>query len=191
VYAKHADRLKTWVRRFDGNLVLTDEAVRMLDKMGFVDGGIDSKKFYAGYVNFATKQREVTYKDPLAQNINQAGAAEGQAGDEVHRRQTYEPVPLGMAIQTPDGSDDINAPVWFVRESEWAKAKGKQRSVATTGSTDNVSLGEIRYRGGRIRFIGALLPMPTDKFDHPFGLADYALTYSGYQLLQNALTWTR
>ena len=30
---------------------------------------------------------------------------------------------------------------------------------------------------------------PTKKFDHPFGLASYALTYAGYQVLNNALTW--
>ena len=191
VYAAHTDKLKEWVARFDGNLVLTDRATKMLETMGFVDGGVDSQKFYAGYINFATNDKEVTYKDPLARNINQPGAAEGQAGDEIHRRQTYEPVPLGMAIQKPDGSDDFNAPVWFVRDASWSKAEGRQRAVGTTGSTDNVSFGEIRYGGGRVRFIGALLPMPTDEFDHPYGLADYALTYSGYQLLENALTWKR
>ena len=35
----------------------------------------------------------------------------------------------------------------------------------------------------------ALLPMPTEKFDHPFGLAHYGLTYSGYQMLLNSLRW--
>jgi hypothetical protein len=39
--------------------------------------------------------------------------------------------------------------------------------------------------------IGALLPMPSDRAYHPFGLANYALTYSGYQVLQNALQWER
>jgi hypothetical protein len=39
--------------------------------------------------------------------------------------------------------------------------------------------------------VGALLPMPTDQFYHPFGLANYAVTYSGYQVLQNVLQWER
>ena len=69
------------------------------------------------------------------------------------------------------------------------KARGKQRAVGTTGATRHVSYGEIRYHGGRIRIIGALLPMPTKKFDHPFGVADYGLTYAGYQMLKNLLTW--
>lgn len=50
-------------------------------------------------------------------------------------------------------------------------------------------VGEIKYKGGRIRFIGALLPDPTKKFYHPYGLSDYALTWAGYQVLQNLLTW--
>ena len=33
--------------------------------------------------------------------------------------------------------------------------------------------------------------MPTEQYYHPFGLANYAVTYSGYQVLQNALQWQR
>lgn len=32
--------------------------------------------------------------------------------------------------------------------------------------------------------------MPTEAYYHPFGLSNYALTYTGYQLLDNALEWT-
>lgn len=191
VYPRLADELKAWVADFDGNLVLTDEALEMLPEMGIVDGGVDVRRAYAGYVNFAVQGDGSTYDDPLARRINQPGAAEGQSGDEVRRRQTYEPVPLGYAIQTPDGGDAFESPIWFVRAQALAGAKGKARAVGTSGSLDNVAYGEIAYKGGRIRFIGALLPMPTDDFDHPFGLASYALTYSGYQILQNALTWER
>jgi hypothetical protein len=42
-----------------------------------------------------------------------------------------------------------------------------------------------------VRLVGALLPMPTERYYHPFGLANYALTYSGYQVLNNTLQWTR
>ena len=45
--------------------------------------------------------------------------------------------------------------------------------------------------GHRIRFssriLGALLPDPSAAFNHPFGVADYAVTYWGYQLLANLL----
>lgn len=189
VYKGIARKLKKWVKR-GGNLVLTDKAIKMLARMKIVKGkgSVNVQKFYAGYINFATAEKEVTYDDPLAKKINLPGAAEGQGGDEVHRRQTYEPVPLGIAIQSPDGDDANNSPVWAVSSTAWNKIK-KARAVGTSGSTDRVTYGEIKLGKGRIRIIGALLPNPTAKFDHPYGLANYALTYAGYQVLKNSLTW--
>jgi hypothetical protein len=188
-YKKLAPKLRKWVGRYNGNLILTDAAMQMLPAMGLVEGGVDVAKHYAGYVNFQTGRRESTYSDPLAKKINAGGAAEGQSGDEVRRRQTYEPVPLGIAIQTADGGDANNSPVWSIAASEFKKAVGKQRATGTSGDSSRISYGEIRYRGGRVRFVGALLPMPTEAFDHPFGLANYALTYSGYQMLKNMMLW--
>lgn len=192
VYRGLADDLKKWVRR-GGNLVLLDKAIKMLKPMKIVKGkdSVNVQKFYAGYINFATAKREVTYKDPLAKKINLPGAAEGQGGDEVHRRQTYEPVPLGIALQTADGGDANNSPVWAVSQSAWRKIRTKHRATGTSGDTSRVSFGEIKLGKGRIRIIGALLPDPTEKFDHPFGLASYAITYAGYQVLNNALIWTK
>jgi len=190
VYKDLAAPLRRWVAEHDGNLVLTDKALKMLPKMGLVKGGVKVTKQYLGYVNFATADREVTYKDPLARNIDQPGAAEGMSGNEVHRRQTYESVPIGYSIQSSGGGDANHSPIWYVEQGAWDKAKGRSRAVGTTDAVQNVSYGEIKYRGGRIRIIGALLPMPTKKFDNPFGVADYGLTYSGYQLLKNLLQWS-
>jgi hypothetical protein len=196
---KIAKKLKKWVAKRDGNLVLLDSAMKMLPTMKIVKGksSVGSGSVYAGYVNFTTGDKEVTYDDPLAKKINQPGAAEGGApsnddpspSGEIHRHQTYEPVPIGYSIQTDNGGDANSSPFYFVAAPAWSAAKGKPRAAGTTQSTANVSLGETVYKGGRIRFIGALLPMPTEKFDHPFGLADYSLTYTGYQLLKNALTY--
>jgi hypothetical protein len=44
---------------------------------------------------------------------------------------------------------------------------------------------------GRIRLVGGLLPDPEERYDHPFGLASYALTYTGWQLFENVLQWRR
>jgi CARDB protein len=54
-----------------------------------------------------------------------------------------------------------------------------------------VTLGELALGRGVVRVIGAVLPIPTEHYYHPFGLANYAVTYSGYQVLQNALQWER
>jgi hypothetical protein len=190
VYPDLARKLRRWVARFDGNLVLTDAALGMLKPMKIIKGEATNSPYYLGYVNFATTRKEVTYDHPLAKKINQPGAAEGQSGNEVHRRQTYESVPIGYSIQNPSGGDASTSPVWAIPQGAWSKAWGKQKAVGTTGDTSRVSYGEIAFKGGRIRIIGALLPMPTDKYDNPFGVADYGVTYAGYQMLKNVLTWS-
>jgi hypothetical protein len=199
VYSEVAGKLRKWVARNNGNLVLTDKAVGMLPKMGIVGGGgVSSMNAYAGYINFETDNSEDdsgSYDDPsgLAKNINQPGAAEGGQGQgdldaqENHRHQTYEPVPIGIAIEDANGNDAANSPIWYVTAPALKNSKGKGNPVGTTGSFDNVSLGEIKYKGGRIRWAGALLPDPSERFYHPFGLRNYALTYSGWQLVENML----
>jgi hypothetical protein len=168
-----------------GNLVLTDGALRNLAHMGVVPrSAISTFSVYAGYIGFTRDGSTDTYDDPLAANVNQPGAAEGDG----HRHQTYEPVPIGYAIQNEDGGDASTSPVWAVDQTAWENAGG--RTVGTT-TPDQVTLGELRLGKGSIRVIGALLPMPTEQYYHPFGLANYALTYTGYQVLQNTLQWTR
>ena len=51
--------------------------------------------------------------------------------------------------------------------------------------------GEKPLGDGVVRFLGALLPQPTEAFYHPYGLQDYAVTYTGYTLLENMLRWER
>lgn len=164
-----------------GNLVLTDGAIRSLALMGVVDRKfVNTFTAYAGYIGFTRDGSTDTYSDPLAANVNQPGAAEGPN----HRHQTYEPVPLGFAIQDETGADFNGAPVWAVDQTEWERLGG--RTVGITGA-DQVTLGELKLGAGTIRIVGALLPMPTEQYYHPFGLANYALTYTGYQVLKNTL----
>ena len=169
-----------------GNLVLTDGAVRNLAWMGLMGRGfINDFSVYAGYIAFTRDDTTDSYADPLAHNVNQPGAAEGPG----FRHQTYEPVPIGYAISPADDDADLNAsPVWSVDQIEWERLGGR---TAGTTTADQVTLGELPVGGGVVRVVGALLPMPTEQFYHPFGLANYSLTYSGYQVLQNALQWQR
>ena len=126
-----------------------------------------------------------SYADPLAQNVNQPGAAEGPG----FRHQTYEPVPIGYAISPEDEDAQLSSsPVWAVDQAEWERIGGR---TAGTTTADEMTLGELALGNGVVRVIGALLPMPTEQSYHPFGLANYAVTYSGYQVLQNALQWER
>ena len=169
-----------------GNLVLTDGAVANVAYMGVVGRGfVNDFSVYAGYIGFTRDGTTDTYSDPLAQNVNQPGAAEGPG----FRHQTYEPVPIGYPITPPDDDSQLSAsPVWAVDQIEWERAGGR---TAGTTTADETTLGELPLGAGVVRVIGALLPMPTDQAYHPFGLANYAVTYSGYQVLSNALQWQR
>jgi hypothetical protein len=89
----------------------------------------------------------------------------------------------------------------MVDRAAWEKAGGKtvatsdplSNAAATTDegtATDKVSVGTLARGKGRIVFIGALLPDPTDQYPHWFGLNGYAPTALGHHLFQKAVTWS-
>lgn len=207
----YKDKLLNFVKR-GGNLVLTDGALQLLGTMGFVaPSNIARHHVYAGYIGFTTNGgTNNTYSDPLAANLNQSGAAEGSS----HRHQTYEPVPLGFDLGSrsscsgqppappPPGQTQTvstcTSPAWTVLQSAWQTPLmgANSRVVGQTqqnfpGGGSRVSLGELSLGCGRVRIAGALLPMPVERYYHPFGLANYALTYSGWQVFKNLLQWER
>lgn len=166
-----------------GNLVLTDGALKNVSYLGLVPRhAVNRSTGYAGFVRFTEDEKANTYADPLASQLNQPGAAKGPG----FRHQTYEPVPIGF--QLPEGRDPFSgfAPIWAVDHDSWKKAGG--RTVGLLGP-DEMVLGELPLGQGRVRVLGALLPTPTEDYYHPFGLASYSVTYSGYQLLLNLLQW--
>ncbi len=182
-------KLGEWVQA-GGNLVLTDGALRALPELTSVPGSaISQQTVYAGQSAFSTGTGD-TLKDPLARNVAQQGAR-FNAG---MRRQMYEPTPLGYAIQNTAGADESNARQFDVDRAAWEKAGG--RTVATSADsgardaqavTSRVTIGEAKVGSGDIRIAGALLPQPTEKFDHQYGLEPYATTYTGYVIARNLL----
>ena len=151
-----------WVNA-GGNLILTDGGLEFLDYAKITDNAVGSFLGYAGAINLDRAHE-------LSKDVR------GEA------RQMYEPVPLGFAV-------GINSPIWAVNASAFQGIGG---DVAGTGYIGNdVSLGRLTVGSGKIQFIGALLPDPTEEFYHPYGLDDYATTYSGNQILRNMLGWTQ
>ena len=163
---RYYDMLEKWVKR-GGNLIVTDAAAEALPKLGLpLKGQIEVEKHYVGSVE------EFTDRDhPLNKGLR--GVAS----------QTYDTVPIGYAF----GSEGDNAPNWKIDQAAWEEAGGY---TAGTNGDGKTVYGEIEMGKGRIRFLGALLPDPTEKFYHPYGLQNYAVTYTGYTLLQNMLKWT-
>lgn len=150
-----------FVRR-GGNLVLTDKSLKLLAPLGVVDAKNIKRRFYtAGHVNFED------FKDPYTKRVYRTAS------------QTYYEVPLGYSL------DEDTSPHWIVKRGAWQKAKGKVQAYIE--NENEVGLGRVRMGRGTIGIIGALLPQPTEKYDHLYGLAGYAVTIAGGQVLENMI----
>ena len=147
-----------------GNLIVTDAAAGVVADVvdGIEPADITMQKSNVGFVDFPEDRSH-----PLNEGLR--GVAS----------QTYDVIPIGL----PDGGGQ--APNWRVNTNAWTSAGGT--STGTMGG--QTAYGELTLGEGRIRFLGALLPQPSEEFFHPYGLQNYAVTYTGYTLLQNMLAW--
>jgi hypothetical protein len=196
--AAEKDRWAAKLREFvqgGGNLVLTDGALRALPDIvpdGKIPGTkVGRQRVYVGQSAFGfSPDGPSTSKDVLLRDTSPPGARNNTG----FRRQMYEPTPLGFAIQTEDGGDASFARQYAVDKETWEKAGG--RSVAASADAgardagpvfDQVTIGELKLGKGQIRIAGALLPQPTQEYDHEWGLEPYAVTYSGYVIARNLL----
>jgi hypothetical protein len=197
--------------RGGGNLTLTDAALTGLPSLGTglgpeqVRGGV----FYAGWMDFDDGEGPTYDRHRLARGVDMEGTAEGQGEVDGqtfdNRHQTYEPVPVGYYV-SPSGSgnsscdsDRCDSPNWIVEQEAWEAAGGstaartlvRETTEPNSASHTGTSLGQLRLGSGRIRIAGALLPDPTEANYHPFGLSSYAVTYTGYQLVENLLAYRK
>ena len=153
-FAKLAD----WVQA-GGNLVLTDGALAALRELTPIqDEPVNPTTVYVGQVSFLSNQENVLDANPLTKDVAQQGARFNSG----NRRQTFEPTPLGFAIQ------DARAPTLsFARPvggpADRRQGAGGQRRHARgprPSRTAGRRIGELKVGAGQIRIIGALLPQP-------------------------------
>ena len=203
-------KLRDWVEA-GGNLVLTDGALAALRELTPIqDNLINPSTVYVGQVSFLSNQKDVLDTNPLTTDVAQQGARFNSG----NRRQTFEPTPLGFAIQDGAGADAAFARQWSVQRTAWQDAGGataatSANSAARNAVTDTTrtTIGELPMGAGQIRIIGALLPQPATwpkvlqangTFTNlpeppaiaktfPLGLEPYAVTYTGYLLIRNLL----
>ena len=149
-----------------GNLIVTDGAASILPELfsDLAPTDVSMRKANVGYVDFGDRAH------PL--NANLRGVAS----------QTYDVIPIGY----PDNAGA--APNWRVAAAKWDAGGGYTAGTNQSGQT---IYGERPLGDGRVRFLGALLPEPTEEFFHPYGLQNYAVTYTGYTLLENMLDYKR
>ncbi len=159
--------LQDWVDR-GGNLLLTDAAIADITRVVPTLTGdplIQETLDYVGSVESFTDRSH-----PL--NAGLRGVAS----------QTFDTVPIGFSF----GGSLNSAPNWEINQSAWEAAGGFTAGTHSSGWTIH---GELPVGDGRVRILGALLPQPTEERYHPFGLLNYAVTYTGYELLANHLVW--
>ncbi len=160
-----------------GQLLLTDRGLGLLDDL------------------------QVVPTDALTVNTTDAGHVDfvGQLGDHPYEKglvgkpsQTFYEVMLGYPSR-------VRTPNYGITRTAWEKAGGT--TVATVGDQDartspNTALGTLDRGKGRITVFGAILPQAIESLGdietpHPFGLASYAVTITGGQVLDNIFAFGR
>ena len=129
-----------------GNLVLTDGAMKMLSRFKIVQKrDIQRTVHNAGHIDIED------FDDRYLKKVHTTAS------------QTYYEVPLGYSVEQD------SAPHVTVARSAWEEAGGK--SLAYITDEERIGLGRVKLGRGTIGILGALLPKPTEEFDHFFGLA--------------------
>jgi hypothetical protein len=154
-------KIGRFVRR-GGNLVLTDRALKLLAPLGVVRKKAVQRRVYtAGHINIHD------WEDRYVKGLPATAS------------QTYYEVPLGYSI------DEDTSPHWIVKAAALERAGGK--SVAHIEDESEIGLGRVKLGRGTIGFIGALLPQPTERYDHFYGLADYGVSVTGGIILNHMI----
>ncbi len=154
-----------------GNLVLTDAALEFFDISGLTTNAVDVELAYMGGIRMDLSHEML----------------KGVRGGV---KQTYEPTPLGWGTSGA-------APNWGIDPAAFTAMEGSSIAGLVCGGSNlgqncdskDIALGYVDIGSGRIQFMGAILPDPTEEFYHPYGLDDYATTYSGNQVVRNMMGW--
>ncbi|MEA2386068.1 MAG: hypothetical protein QOJ22_242 [Thermoleophilaceae bacterium] len=200
--AQRADwfaKVRQWVEG-GGNLVLTDGALTALPELtNIAPTAVAPTTVYVGQVSFPSTSQAVLDNDPLTKGVAQPGARFNGGA----RRQTFEPTPLGYAIQNASGANASSARQYSVNKAAWTALGGRTSATSTssapsaTADTTRTTIGELALGAGQIRIAGSLLPQPATwpaglepppiMRTFPLGLEPYAVTYTGYILARNLL----
>ncbi|MGH2753262.1 MAG: M14 family zinc carboxypeptidase [Actinomycetota bacterium] len=168
--ADYFANLRSWVES-GGNLVLTDRALHVLGSIGYVpEDAVKDIKVYQPHANFSD------FEHPMVEGLR------------ANARQLAEFTLIGFPI------GDTASPMTMVDTAAWEAAGGHvvgettdARDEEDGGVGTGTTVGEGELGKGIIRIMGGGLAIPTEEFDHRYGLKDYALTYSGLFILENSI----
>ncbi|WP_266074815.1 hypothetical protein [Haladaptatus caseinilyticus] len=164
--ASYIDSLDDFVAA-DGNLVLTDDGVRLLAPMDneyatdIADPDIGHERFYIAHLEQRYPGHELL------------------EGTRPIQKQLWKIVPMGYSTSN-------EAPMRLVNRDAF-DAAGGTIAGETAGKVSAGSLTGGRSDGTGIHVIGSLLPPANQGNLHPFGLLDYTVSFLGHTMLTNAL----
>ncbi len=186
-----AQTIKDFVKS-GGNLVLTDGALRMLPDLTGIDADL-VKKHYS-YVGYSDLDREHPMTKGLYERARQMYDPIGLGYELLMERDQYWPCGNGCERSPTKNS----APIWTVDRAAWQDAGGttvatadppeSRKGGAEGTETNKTSIGILKLGKGRIVIFGALLPQPTERYPHWFGLNAYSVSIPGQELLLRALS---
>jgi hypothetical protein len=190
---KNKGTLARFARR-GGTLVLTDSALRMLPKL--IDVPKKSVKRGFAYVGYTDLDREHPMTNGLYDRARQMYDPVGLGYPLLMERDQY--WPCDTVTTTCERSPTKNSsPIWSVSRASWEKAGGTtigtvdppsdRKSGAEGTDTNKTSIGVMKFGRGKIAIFGALLPRPTEHWDHWFGLNPYTISIAGQTLLLRTL----
>ncbi|MDQ3877015.1 MAG: hypothetical protein M3290_01505 [Actinomycetota bacterium] len=189
-----------------GDLVLTDSALQMVPKIASKISDKDVKKGYA-YVGYSDLDRSNPLTKGLLATAWQTYAPSPIGYPLLMSRDSY----WGSGTNSQDASNRSpttnSAPIWTVDRDAWESAGGttigtadppKERRALSDGENqalsfrqadqDKTEIGVLPVGKGRIVIFGALLPQPTEKFPHWFGLDSNAISEAGQTMLLRVLS---
>jgi hypothetical protein len=180
-----------------GNLVLTDASLGLLP--GLIPGiGKDAVRRNQAYVGYSDLDRTHPWTEGLFKRARQTFDPVGLGYPLLMERDQYWPCDgiTGVCEESPTVN---SAPIWSVDRAAWEKAGGKTIGTADAPedpkfggeptSATRTTIGTVELGKGRIVLFGALLPQPSEQFDHWFGLNAYTMSIPGQTMLLRALRW--
>ncbi|MEA2434082.1 MAG: hypothetical protein QOG54_1539 [Actinomycetota bacterium] len=178
-----------------GDLILTDAALQLVPQLTDIDTKAVEQGF--GYVGYSDLDRS----QPLTKGLLATAW------------QMYAPTPIGIPLlmerdgywgNTNNPQADApsptknSAPIWTIDRDAWEAAGGTtvgtadppkdRKSVADGTNQDKTEIGFIKVGEGRLVIFGALLPQPSEAYDHWFGLDAYGVSDAAQKMLLRVLS---
>ena len=176
-----------------GTLVLTDSAFRMLPDLIEVPAKAVGRGL--AYVGYADLDRTHPWTEGLYDRARQMYDPVGLGYPLLMERDQY--WPCGSGGECEESPTRNSSVIWMVKRAAWEEAGGvtigtadpprDSKGGAEGQATDKTSIGVLERGKGRIVIFGALLPRPTERYEHWFGINPYTVTIAGQDLLLKAL----